>query len=193
MDYEVNSLSIAVCCHSLIVFPLSLRTFHLNQLTGTIPPELGNLTQLSTLYAYYRIVVVWSIYLISDACIFAFNRWMFTLRPLSPSPSLRYLSSNELTGTLPTQLGNLMQMQDMYAQNPHWQYSDACIIKWTHSQSLYVLIWWLSLSLLGGSMIIISLAPSPLSSATSLSSAYCTLTVHFYLTLHLTERFVVFV
>ena len=53
----LTSAQLVVWSHSFIV--RSLRILHLNHLTGTIPPELGNITQLKWLYVQIRIVILY--------------------------------------------------------------------------------------------------------------------------------------
>ena len=69
-----------------------------NQLNGTIPPELGKLSLLSTLYNQNS-----DDQLIIDIIIF------------DGIASLRYISSNQLTGTIPPELGNT-KLTGMYVQ-----------------------------------------------------------------------------
>jgi len=78
----------------------SLQTLYLdhNQLTGTIPPELGNLTNLTDLYLYS-------------------NRLTGTIPP--ELGNLTYLTTlrlyyNQLTGTIPPELGNLTSLHTLY-------------------------------------------------------------------------------
>ena len=151
-----------------------------NNLTGTIPPQLGNLSQLTTLYAQNRIALYWQcditdvtlysasrefstnllplvylgslsswgrfrrvtiynlwfdkiclLYIISDLTLLSayYNIWcgiIFNVRALFSLHhclSSRSISSTQLTGTIPPQLGNLTQLISLYAQNRiviHW-------------------------------------------------------------------------
>ena len=75
----------------------SLRAIDFNQLNGTIPPQLGNLTTLTLLYPES-------------------HRPLLTLALLL-SISLRHLNANQLSGTIPPQLGNLTQLSSLNAQN----------------------------------------------------------------------------
>jgi len=82
------------------------RSLHGNQLTGTIPRQLSNLTLLSELYSHTRIVLVdpCSINFTPNLCVLSFR-------------SFRDLSWNQLTGTIPTQLSSLKKLSDLYALN----------------------------------------------------------------------------
>ncbi len=69
-----------------------------NQLTGSIPPELGNLTNLQILYLYE-------------------NQLTGSIPPeLGNLTNLQelYLYDNELTGSIPPELGNLTNLQELY-------------------------------------------------------------------------------
>jgi len=89
----------------------------LNQLNGTIPPQLGNLTLLNRLHEQnsdnscdngLRLVLSFRqfISLVFDAYCLVFHR-----------RSLSDVSSNQLNGTIPPQLGNLTQLSSLYALN----------------------------------------------------------------------------
>jgi len=104
IDFTLNR-----CAFSFFQLLLSLRYLSLNTLTGTIPPQLGLLTQLDDLCAQNLIL----------SPIVAFSSFPFqSLSVLSYHYccSLRDLSSNELTGTIPLQLGNTL-LSSLYAQN----------------------------------------------------------------------------
>ena len=77
---------------------LSLRK---NQLTGTIPAELGNLTGLQKLNLHVN--------QLTGAIPTELGN-LASLRDLS-------LNHNQLTGTIPTELGNLASLQDLWLQN----------------------------------------------------------------------------
>jgi len=96
----------------------SLRYLYTNRLIGTIPPQLAKLTNLTELCAQNRIAFHCIIsdlllyYLWPDAvkiCVHLLLVWLLHCR------SLRSLSSNQLNGTIPLQLGNLSQLQQLYA------------------------------------------------------------------------------
>jgi len=98
-------------CHSLH------REIFSNQLSNTIPPQLGNLTKLALLYAQSHIVILDLFYqgfpnLGNHSAFIDVN-----LKYLVCTHSfiLRYLYSNQLIGTIPPQLGNLSQLQSLYA------------------------------------------------------------------------------
>ena len=99
-------------CVQLVSLPL--RDFSTNQLTGTIPPELGNLTSLSSeLYAQARIVFPFDT--ISSICNdFCGHRCAISLLHCR---SIRDFNTNQLNGTIPPELGNLPQLQRLYARN----------------------------------------------------------------------------
>ena len=87
-----------------------------NQLTGTIPPGLSNLTYLRELYFSFS----------PSFFVFSFTNFIF-LPSFSPSPSLllplpsfpssllpSYLSRNQLTGEIPVELASLEFLQKLY-------------------------------------------------------------------------------
>ena len=79
-----------------------LRVLHLhyNRLSGTIPPEIGNLTRLRDLQLYR-------------------NDFSGTIPPvLGDLPELTDLdlSYNELTGTIPPEIGELVQLRTLYLE-----------------------------------------------------------------------------
>ena len=76
---------------------LSMLWLHNNQLTGTIPTELGNLTNLRWLYLYNNELS---------------GEIPEELGQLSSLAHLR-LDNNQLTGTIPTELGSLTKLFDM--------------------------------------------------------------------------------
>jgi len=51
----------------------SLRSLYLNNLTGTIPPQFGNLSQLTYLYTQIRIALHLTLCITSDLTLFANN------------------------------------------------------------------------------------------------------------------------
>ncbi len=72
-----------------------------NQLTGSIPPELGNLTNLQRLYLYNNQLT---------------GRIPPELGNLTNLQRL-YLDKNQLTGRIPPELGNLTNLQRLYLYN----------------------------------------------------------------------------
>jgi len=90
----------------------SARSFLLNQLTGTIPPQLGNLTRVSSLYAQNWFIMRDDMHLQRNSlpncycCDLILSRY-----------SIRSLSANQLTGTIPPQLSNIPTLETLYAQN----------------------------------------------------------------------------
>jgi len=90
------------------------RALDSNQLTGTIPPQLGNLTQLINLY--YRIrFPTFPITTISDLqliplSIDVYCNWLIVV-------VARDLSVNQLINTVPPELGNLSLLSYLYAKN----------------------------------------------------------------------------
>jgi len=103
----------------------SLRALYDNQLTGTIPPQIENLSQLQGLCFWYdfltiyftvvSLVVIFEVIYLLPSNIFWFatilHLQLFTLRHCR---SPRYLNANQLSGTIPPQLANL---SGLYAQN----------------------------------------------------------------------------
>ena len=169
----------------------SLRSLTSNQLSGTIPPQLGNLMNLHLLYPQNRIVLQWhciitdvTLYITSDLCI----NYLRSLS-LHHCRSLRYLDTNDLTGTIPPQLGNLTMLTRLYAQNlrppltlvisdltlfAFFLVSDFIIVcEYDASPIAHCVIFAHS----GTSTPISSVAPFHLSSATSRCSPFCTLRV----------------
>lgn len=67
-----------------------------NALSGSIPPELGNLTSLNSLCCYLMEIVEWR-----------HHRYSISM-PCS------FLDGNGLDGTIPPQLGKLMNLTSMY-------------------------------------------------------------------------------
>ncbi|OQX20370.1 MAG: hypothetical protein BWK80_35775, partial [Desulfobacteraceae bacterium IS3] len=77
---------------------LQLINFYTNKLSGTIPTELGSLTKLQEIY-------------------FSTNNLSGTVpSQLGSLTNLKYLSlySNQLTGSIPPELGNLTNLQSLY-------------------------------------------------------------------------------
>jgi len=87
-----------------------------NELTGTIPPEIGKLSRLTTLSLYG-------------------NKLTGTIPPeigkLSRLTTL-YLSENELTGTIPPKLTNLTSLK---VDNNHLSATDSELIEWLNSHN----------------------------------------------------------
>ena len=79
---------------------LTNLSFHVNQLEGTIPPELGNLSNLTTLWL-------------------SFNQLHGSIPPelgnLSLLESL-YLHHNQLGGEIPSELGNLTNLRTLHLE-----------------------------------------------------------------------------
>jgi len=106
MYSESHRPPLTLCILSLILFvliaslSLSLRSHSLNQLNGTIPPQLGNLTMLTSLYSEsHRPPLTRVLFLILFVLIL----------------SRRSLYSNQLSGTIPPELGNLTMLYSLYA------------------------------------------------------------------------------
>jgi len=72
-----------------------------NNLTGNIPPEIGNLSNLTSLYLYYNQLI---------------GNIPAEIANLS-NLQLLYLSGNQLTGSIPSEIGNLINLQslDLYS------------------------------------------------------------------------------
>jgi len=93
-------------------YSCSLRQLSSNQLTGTIPPRLGNLTQLQVLYDEIRIVLV--IFAMTHISYVTLNHWLFSLAYCC---SPRALGWNQITGSIPRQLGDIPKLRTLYAQH----------------------------------------------------------------------------
>ena len=81
-----------------------------NMLTGTVPPELGLLANLEG--SCDRVASL-QLFLVQHTCVKA--KVNLSLRVAS-TPGL-YLFSNHLTGHLPSQLGNLILLQELELQS----------------------------------------------------------------------------
>ena len=153
----------------------SFRDFSKNRFNGTLP-QLGNLTNLSTLY--YKISSL-SLTVFSEFWRSMFNRchspYQSMFPPFLHCHSFRDFSSNQLTGTIPPQLGTLSQLSYLYAYiqlvSP-WHQCFMIHFSWFHGTTLSITV-----ALLGASAWISSLALSRLSSATSLCSPICALRI----------------
>ena len=132
-----------------------LRGLSENKFNGTIPSQLANLAKLKSLYSLAESNFSSKSHCLHYRC-------------------FRYLYMNQLTGTIPPKLGNFSVLSFLYSH---------CIVLidnvnlfgdppsiFSHCESLHCSY----LALSGSSTLTSSLAPSPLSSATSLSSEYCT-------------------
>ena len=94
-----------------------LRDCSSNELGGTLPPQLSNLTQLQQLY----VRINWrtasfslKIFIFSDLYSLNSQSLCILIRSFCP---LRRLNLNQLNGTIPPQLGDLTQLQAMYAEH----------------------------------------------------------------------------
>ena len=95
-----------------------------NQLSGNIPPELGNLSSLQDLYLNSNQLsgeIPAELGSLGNLEILTFDRNQLSgsIPPaLGNLSSLRYLSlsSNQLSGSIPPELGNLSSLQDLYLQ-----------------------------------------------------------------------------
>ena len=88
-----------ICSLSFVVFFVFLnhnpnnRALHENLLTGSIPSELGNLSSLTVLY----------VSLLPHICSLFFVVLFFVF--LNHNPNNRWILSNDLTGSIPSELG----------------------------------------------------------------------------------------
>ena len=78
------------------------RDLSANQLSGTIPSSIGNLTKVQSLYV--------------PSCI-QFHQQTHISLTLSTICMFRYLSQNQLSGTIPSSIGNLAQLQTLYVHS----------------------------------------------------------------------------
>jgi hypothetical protein len=96
-----------------------------NELTGSIPPELGNMSQLQELYLSNNELTgsippklgnmsqLWGLYLSGNELTGSIPPELGNMSQLQGL----YLSNNELTGSTPPELGNLSQLQELYLSN----------------------------------------------------------------------------
>ena len=141
----------------------AFRSLDSNQLTGTIPPEFGNLTLLTSLYAIRMELFPLTIFLSSMIYMVLISLFIDACSH-SSIVSLRDHSANKLTSTIPLQLGNLTQLDRLYSQR----------IRSLNKYRPIVHVTLNSFAFSGPSTGISSLAPSRLSLATSRSSIFCT-------------------
>ena len=103
---ELISPSVAVLEILIYSLSLSLRDLSMNKLNGTIPPEVGNLTNLNTLYDRIPWLLSLGRYSIPEC-----------VRTHSSLSLSRDLNSNQLTGTIPPQFGKLTNLSNLYVHN----------------------------------------------------------------------------
>ena len=130
---------VCINCSHWVIVALFLRNLASNQLSGTIPPQLGSLTNLTWLYTQNHIAPhwhcvlspIWHItYIISNLTLFykiwfdpfvIYTMWISCIFHCSHcfivALSDRSLNQNHLTDTIPPQLGSLTQLEGLYAQN----------------------------------------------------------------------------
>src|SRR3989338_3547608 len=90
---------------SLFFCVMMFRSLNSNQLSGTIPLSIGNLAQVQYLYVH---------------SFFQFHQQTHIKLTLSTQTSLflcdyyRYLNDNQLSGTIPSSIGNLTQLLVLY-------------------------------------------------------------------------------
>ena len=97
---------------------IRFRYLESNQVTGTIPSEIGNLVYLENSYVYPWI----SIPSDNNTSILMFFQTQFLFIILS-----RYLNYNQLTGTIPSSIGNLVKLKWLYVL--YFQFHPTTFIK----------------------------------------------------------------
>jgi len=117
------------------------RVLNDNQLGGTIPSSIGSLVGLSYLYAQSTMTSTNT----HSPMFFANNKGEYMLHDthtLSLSLSLsmmmmminRILNDNQLNGTIPSSIGSLVNLRELYAQSNEYHKSYSCGINQPNNQ-----------------------------------------------------------
>jgi len=92
------------------------RSLNWNQLSGTIPSSIGSLVNLQELYAQSNTIHRYSPIITNNTkqntTIDTHIRYWWVVMILN-----RWLSVNKLSGTIPSSIGSLVNLQELYAQS----------------------------------------------------------------------------
>ena len=118
--------SIAEACEQIGSFPFAVRIGDSNPITGSLPTEIGNLGSLGFLYSpsccpFSAFVHCWILSLIwgweQAACKDAAMQSMSEVGDWISLPPFagRLVAGNQITGSLPTEIGNLSSIEMLYS------------------------------------------------------------------------------
>ena len=138
-----------------------IRYLTLNQLSGTIPPSIGNLAKLQDLYVHSCFQFRQQNHIITHSCNpnFSIFVWFF----------FRWLNDNLLSGAIPSSIGNLVQLTWLYVDSFfqfHQQSPSKLILSTQTSLFIVILFRDLSSNLLTGTI------PSSIGNLTQLQWLY---------------------